>query len=219
MAAPAFSKHVLSKYHYQPDQLTDLIRVSGELAPHLQNGAGWNHKIIEDKGSDGRIRAHSIAAMTLGCGPDILQERYISLGLLGEAYMTESICGELLMLAYGYYNRFVASDTRFHVALYRFPGDAGAPPLKEIPRIIEELEMPIACSDTFYMTPSKSVVFEAVLTEDKNVRCAGICRGCQNSGCPNRSAAEPALSLPPTYGCSRIFGTSGGFRPPAQRPR
>lgn len=90
----------------------------------------------------------------------------------------------------------------------------------ECERLMEHDE--ITCNEYGVLTPSKSVVFYAVLSENPNQMCEGICDGCCNAECENRlkvvlSYDKPAgnnISEIPedkgsrlTYGYQRIFGT------------
>jgi hypothetical protein len=79
----------------------------------------------------------------------------------------------------------------------------------------------ITANEYGVLTPSKSVVFYAILSENPSVRCRGICLGCGNADCENRY--QEVRQLPErvqndrtikkdnkvvelNYGYQRIFG-------------
>ena len=92
-------------------------------------------------------------------------------------------------------------------------------------RLMEHDE--ISANEYGVMSPSKSVVFYAVLSENPNQACEGICSDCTNEECENRiiSGIQAARIVPNmdvyeeigsknvknkenmTYGYQRIFGT------------
>ena len=200
ITAQAFLENIKNKYHYQNDQLTDLIRAARELLPLLRQDAHWEHRIIYGELFGGKFWrdlsapetlgdqciTYSEVVMTLGEGPDLLQEQYLSQGHLSECYMVESLTSELLLQGYAAYNRYIAENTDFHVARYHFPGSEDAFPLNCLPEILERIKLPVRCNKAFCMIPKKSVVFVAELTQDKPQLCQGICVGCTSINCPNR---------------------------------
>lgn len=210
VASQTFLEYIRKKYHYQEEQLTELTRVAEELLPRIRQGAHWEHKIFEGELFGGKSRhnllipntmkdyygTYSEVLMTLGEGPDLLQEQYLSQGLLSECYMVECLTSELLMQGYAAYNKYVAANTEFHVARYHFPGSEKEFPLNRLPEILERLNLPVWCNEAFCMIPKKSVAFVAELTQDESLLCQGICVDCKSINCPNRM--ENSLQLEPT---------------------
>jgi hypothetical protein len=78
----------------------------------------------------------------------------------------------------------------------------------------------ITANEYGVLTPSKSVVFYAILSENPAVKCRGICLGCGNTECENRYQEEKQLPesqnqkkketgnkvVELNYGYQRIFG-------------
>ena len=203
--SPEFLDVVRKKYHYSEDQLSELENVASKLMPHVRRDACWNHRFFYN---------YAEVVMTLGEGPDILQEEFAGQGLLSECYMVESLASELLLRGYAAYNRYVAEHTNYHVARYHFLGSGQKFPLDRLGGMLKRLQLPVRCNAAFCMMPKKSVAFVAELTKDETSRCQGICVGCNSGNCPNRM--EDGLHLgrmiadmtdvPLSYGYSRIFG-------------
>ncbi len=207
----AFIGEVQKNYHYREEQREGLEQVARRLLPLLRREACWEQRI---DGDDGQGAVYSQVLMTLGQGPDLLQEQYGAQGLLTECYMVESLSCELLLLGYQAYNRYVEANTGYHVAQYHFPGGGGRFGLEEIPKWLARFTLPVQCTEALYLTPKKSALFAAELTREKGRRCPGICAGCENRQCVNRmeeGTPRERLSgkwadMPLPYGYSRIFG-------------
>lgn len=203
-----FLKGVCRKYHYGGEDMELLAKVAGEMRPLMLQQAVWEHRMFK------RTLHEEFAetVMTLGSDIDVLQEEYLKKGLLSEAYMIEALGSELLLEGYGAYNRWIAENTPLHVARYHFIGSEEAYPPEYIPGLLERLKVPVVCNAAFCMLPKKSVAFIAQLTEDKEVRCEGICMGCNSKDCPNRMASTGGRRMldmtdrPMPYGYARIFG-------------
>lgn len=185
-----FLKKVLEKYHFNEEQAAQLQAVAMEMLPQIREEAFWirqespSKKEWHSKDSD---TAYENVAMSLGNGVDLLQEHYSEKGLLLESYMVEVLASELLMRGYDAYNRYVMEHTAYHVARYHFPGSEESLPLKMLPQLLNGLTQKITCNSAFCMQPKKSVVFISELTQDKTISCKGICVGCTNTACPNRT--------------------------------
>ena len=211
---PAFLEKVRGKYHYEKDWSEALKTSALEMLPFLQKEAFWvstAYSMRYQGQTQDTDTTYEKAAISLGKGVDILQESYSEKGLLMQSYIVEILAGELLMRGYDAYNRSVAAHTDRHVARYHFPGSEEAFPLEILPDLLKDLTQEITCNAAFCMIPKKSVVFVSELTRDDTVHCQGICAGCGNSTCPNRTAADHLIrkrmtDLPLTYGYSRIFG-------------
>ena len=192
-----FLENVRRKFHFEEEHTDEIRKVAEEMLPVMQKEAFWVST------------AYSMRYQ--GQTQDILQESYSEKGLLMQSYIVEILAGELLMRGYDAYNRSVAAHTDRHVARYHFPGSEEAFPLEILPDLLKDLTQEITCNAAFCMIPKKSVVFVSELTRDDTVHCQGICAGCGNSTCPNRTAADHLIrkrmtDLPLTYGYSRIFG-------------
>ncbi len=215
---PAFLRAVLKKYHYGEEQLQELADVAEKMMPYVRSEACWDHGLLYEAGlaDGGEEQQYNCAEvlMTLGKGPDILQERFAVRGRLSECYMVESLASELLLRGYAAYNQYIAEHTALHVARYHFPGSGQEFPLERLKGMLERLALPVKCNEAFCMIPKKSVAFVAELTGDAARSCQGICTGCDSRSCPNRMEEGPQLGrmaarmpdVPLSYGYSRIFG-------------
>lgn len=209
-----FLENVRRKFHFEEEHADEVRVVAEEMLPVMQKEAFWVSAAYSMRYPGQRQDADTTyekAAMSLGKGVDLLQESYSEKGLLMQSYIVETLAGELLMRGYDAYNRSVAAHTDRHVARYHFPGSEEAFPLEILPDLLKDLTQEITCNAAYCMIPKKSVVFVSELTRDDTVHCQGICAGCGNSTCPNRTDADPLIrkrmtDLPLTYGYSRIFG-------------
>lgn len=220
---------VMEKYHFTQDHRETAEQAAEKLNAAVRNRTGFWYRYgqtkYETERNGGRSREVTTAekgsgriltaALTLGNGVDELQEQYAKKGLLLECYMTETLAGELLLLAYGLMNDRIQSITGLHVAKYHFFGSAEYPP-EEMEAALAQLPgAEISCNAGFCLIPKKSVVLLAELTADENLGCAGICTGCGRTDCPNRCSGKtererqrwPDLAgRPLPYGYMRILG-------------
>lgn len=234
-ATEGFLDAVMEKFHFCAEDRACFYEVGRRVEAAVQKDAGFWYAELEEA---------ALAVLTLGEGVDVLQEQYTKEGLLTECYMAETIAGELMKNAYRDFNCWVEMHTGRHVARYRFFGAqeaggqtaSGKPErtkavqpdgnkvrlsfdrlsLEAMSAALQELGITqVQCNRACCLTPKKSVVFLAELTDDETVRCEGICTGCGRKDCPNRCSREqeavrlrwPDLSgraLP--YGYARILG-------------
>lgn len=215
-----FLEKVRRKFHFEKEQTAEVRKVAEEMLHVLQKEAFWvRASYMWEKcpyRAENAEAAHETTyekvAMSLGKGIDFLQESYSEKGLFLESYVVEVLAGELLMRGYDAYNRYIQAHTDRHVARYHFPGSEDAFPLEMLPELLKDLTQKITCNASFCMLPKKSVVFVSELTQDEAVHCQGICVGCGNAACPNRTddglpIRKEMTDLPLTYGYSRIFGS------------
>ena len=210
-----FLHSVIKKYHYAEDEITTLRQVAEQMQQCIGAKAGWQDVVSSP---------FCVVGITLGAGVDTLQEGYLGRGLLTESYMIEVLSSELLLKSYEAYTEWVAEHRDVHVERLLFlgsvTGDAGLNEklrIENLPALLRDLELPVTCNEAYCMIPKKSVVFYAALTQDPNVRCAGICMGCGRKDCPNRMEEKEDFPLhfadmtdrPLPYGYSRIFSRGG----------
>lgn len=201
-----FLETVCRKAHYE---LQD-IELLGTVLDAVLESMG-NASFSERNTDQTDIKA---VVMTLGSGVDALQEEYLKKGELSEAYMVEVLGSEILLRAYGAYNRWVAKQTDFVVERYFFLGDPDRAEysLEKLPGVLRESGLQVSCTQGYCMVPKKSVAFFAKMSPDRKVICEGICVGCGRQDCPNRmeknmqERGNSMLDRPLTYGYARIFG-------------
>ncbi len=207
-----FLHSVMKKYHYDPEEYPTLKQLAEQMVPCLETEAGWQDRDCEETFPEGE-RSFLAVGITLGKGIDELQENYLQDELLTESYMIEVLSSELLLKSYQAYTEWVAAHRDLHVARLHFLGAEGAPGLENLPTLLRELKLPVACNEAYCMIPKKSVVFYAELTKDVFTKCAGICLGCGRRDCPNRMEEKESFPLrfadmtdrPLSYGYARIF--------------
>lgn len=200
----SFLDKVCKKYHYLPEDKEQMKQTALAMQGIIKEQALWQHNFSER--AEGMMDG---VVMTLGEGLDRLQESYEAAGKFSAEYMIEILSGEILLLAYEAYNCFMAENTPYHVARYYFPGSDRNYPLTMLPELLKELSVSVACNESYCMIPKKSVAFFALLTEEKNIQCRGICMDCGRSDCPNKAgdfAAGMKKADPLPYGYARIFG-------------
>ena len=214
---------VIDKYHFEQkdkplieEVYEELLRTATPFAIYKINQWLTGLKYIDD----GQV---ALVAMTLGKGPDILEETYTEAGKLTEAYMVECLSNEILLGMYSEFNQLYARFHRRYVTRYVFIGDDI--PVSQMKDILDKLQQcgenstaEIVANEYGVLTPSKSVVFYAMLSDDPYVRCEGVCVGCHNTNCDNRisksdsseaSASDKRnfhLNSGLNYGYRRIFG-------------
>ena len=229
-----FLHSVMKKYHYDPEEYPNLQQIAEQMVPCLETEAGWQDRDLEETFPEGE-RSFLAVGITLGNGIDELQENYLRDGLLTESYMIEVLSSELLLKSYQAYTEWVAAHSKLHVARLHFLGteipendtpgsktmetDTLDPKLssrlqlENLPTLLRELQLPVACNEAYCMIPKKSVVFYAELTKDAFTKCAGICLGCGRRDCPNRMEEKENFPLrfadmtdrPLSYGYAKIF--------------
>ncbi len=207
-----FLHSVMKKYHYDPEEYPTLKQLAEQMVPCLETEAGWQDRDCEETFPEGE-RSFLAVGITLGKGIDELQENYLQDELLTESYMIEVLSSELLLKSYQAYTEWVAAHRDLYVARLHFLGAEGAPGLENLPTLLLELKLPVACNEAYCMIPKKSVVFYAELTKDVFTKCAGICLGCGRRDCPNRMEEKESFPLrfadmtdrPLSYGYARIF--------------
>lgn len=207
-----FLDGVMKKFHFGREERELFLLIGQEVEEAVAGRAGFWCSDCRDARKN-----LAAAALTLGAGVDELQDGYAQKGRLTEMYMAETIAEELLLAAYRDFNRWVEKKTGLHVARYFFFGAQEAYLLSEMPAALELLgQQEVKCNRACCLTPKKSVVFLAELTDEENVRCEGVCMGCARKDCPNRWEENgdrkglrwpdltAALTLP--YGYARILG-------------
>lgn len=212
-----FLEKVCKKFHYEKERIPELRAVAEEMLPWVRREAFWESRtsrVISGGQDESADTWYEDVVMSLGSGVDALQDIYQEKGLLSESYMLEALSSELLLEGYGAYNRSVKEKGDWHVARYHFPGSEENFPLEMVPVLLKSFNCPVGCNGAFGITPKKSVVFVAELTQDEQVRCESICAGCGNAQCPNRVENDPLrermlarmADMPVNYGYGRIFG-------------
>lgn len=226
--------HMIEKYHFESSDYGLLNKIYEQMQAVMEPSATYrlNHRMTGLAMIDNAQVA--IVAMTLGSGIDSLKERYLSKEQLTEAYMVDCMANEILLDLYKEFNQSYAKFHRRYVKRYVFVGDEISP--AQIPVILNDIRgqketEEITANEYGVLTPSKSVVFYAILTENPNQICEGICANCNNTACDNYRLAEecminrsseskkiPAadgmdeasgpIQQPVNYGYMRIFGQS-----------
>lgn len=194
----------ISRYHYQDTDLPLFFQVYGEVRENLEPEGGYvysgpeRERIGKEAGMAGAEDKAAAAReetmppggphgscqviVTLGGGPDRLQESYTAEGMLTESYMAECICMELLRKACGELNEKIGKKYGLLVEKMLFPGSEL--PLEAMEGIFSQIRQTTVSYNPCYMlSPKKSVVYLAQLG---NRACGELCDSCGNKDCPNR---------------------------------
>ncbi len=204
--ADKFMDGVIEKYHFNKENKSEMTEIYNKLVETAEPLAAYkiNQKVTGVKIIDDSQAA--IVCMTMGKGPDELKDAYTKNKELDKAYILDCISNELLMNMYVEFNKMYARFHRRYVKRYVFIGDEIS--TEKIPGLLDEIkgnasynveigsmdmvDEPIV-QDGFIasankygvLTPTKSVVFYALLTENPNQTCEGICDNCNNKNCEN----------------------------------
>lgn len=189
-----FMDMVISKYHFSESDREELVFVYKQMLLVMSPFAVYkiNQRVTGIKAIDDGQAA--IVVMTLGCGLDKLKEQFDEEGELTRAYMLDCISNELLIKMYTEFNNAYSRFHRRYVTKYHFIGnDIG---LDKVEGLLFELygkktedkedeEYEITVNDYGVLTPEKSVIFYALLSENPESLCEGICVGCDSETCDN----------------------------------
>lgn len=237
-----FLNRLIAKYHFDDQDYEQLFKVYEQMQVHMSPYAMYkiNHRMTGLTMIDDAQAA--MVALTLGSGVDSMKERFTRQGKLSEVYMLDCLANELLLIMYKEFNKSYAKFHRRYVKRYVFIGDTISP--TAIPKILDDIKgvkqtsmdeeetvgdgdmkevlrerEDIYANEYGALTPSKSVVFYALLSDDPSQTCEGICMGCGNILCENRMADSKQLlgvSIEENnkkspqgamnYGYMRIFG-------------
>lgn len=227
-----FIECIMEKYHFEEKDKEDITGVYERLMECISPCAIYriNQWITGIKKIDENQSA--LVAITLGKGPDELQNEFVDENKLQEAYMVDCVANEILINLYDEFNKTYAKFHRRYVSGYIFIGEEI--PLTKMRDLLGKLRgkdseiLDIKSNEFGVLTPSKSVVFYALLSDNPNYACEGICAGCNNANCDSRmntpntnrelnsqiktddEAKEPeaGLNVNLNYGYQRIFGSS-----------
>lgn len=201
-----FIDGVIRRYHFEDKDKADIVLVYEQLKKMISPYALYriNQWVSKVKEIDDNQTA--LVAITLDKAPDILYDRYTSDDNIQEAYMCECISNELLMGLYDEFSRNYGRLHRRYVSGYIFPEEENSlTGIRELLKRLQENEeenIGIKANEYGVMTPSKTVIFYAVLSENPVHACAGICDSCTNAEC-NYRKKEDNIKL--NYGYQRIF--------------
>ncbi len=208
-----FINHIIKKYHFNDNDTEEILQIysmiekcASPYAVYRINQWITKNKLIDDNQA-------AVVAITLGEDVDRLQESFTQQGKLLEAYMIDCIADELLLNMYGEFNKIYEKFHRRYVYRYVFIGDSI--PLSHMREILTRVsgkdsdDMDIVANEFGVLTPSKSVVFYALLSDNPNNRCEGICETCKNNECDYRTNLQGVKSdITLNYGYQRILGGS-----------
>ena len=234
-----FIDKVQTKYHFDKKDSIDLKRIYMEMLKLIDAKAIYkiNQRVTGIKEIDDNQAA--VVAITLGNEIDRLQEKYTEEQQITEAYMVDCIGDELLLSMYKEFNEVYARYHRRYVRKYVFIGneislekipqiledlfeeknnklalDKEADKQRDKSNADDNLtalgKREIKANEYGVLTPQKSVLFYAVLSENPEEKCEGICLNCGNVTCENRIEAE--VTKKPTVDISSFNGLNYGFQ-------
>ena len=191
---------LLQRYHFMESDYKSVIHLYYALFPlvkaevFIEYNPGY--EFIE-------YNHYVVIAVTLGEYVDRLIALYSEAEKVSQAYMIDCIALELLMRAYRKAVQEVHVKTGLWVQRMEFLGDKY--PINKTLEILQHMQQThITCNAAFMMSPQKSTVFVAELTEkpkDIDKSCT-LCQDCKRISCPNRIEIKENRN----YGFQRIFG-------------
>ena len=207
---------ILSRYHFcdtdffQLNSLYELLKQDMEAKILYEINAPLEFVTYEN---------HGIILVTLGHRVDDLSSQYSNQGLLLEAYMIDCLGLELLQKAYEKTDQLFHEETKKWIKQYDFLGDRfSLSYMKELFDVLGHNE--VTYNEYYMMSPKKSVIFIAELTDKKEEKSCGICSNCKNLTCENRKKKDVTEDSEEkkrkkdnqkqtyNYGYQRIFGSA-----------
>ncbi len=172
-------KNMIVKYHFRKEDFASLQSLSRMLVPLLRTKAYY---VWKEKGDVITYEKYAVVFLTLGDGPDALQEVYLSRNCLSEAYMLECIALELLTKAYEEFVKITQKETRMWAVKIDFLGDTYS--IEILPELYQEFDqMDISYNEKLVLSPGKSVVFLLPVSEKEEEYPCDICKNCENQDC------------------------------------
>lgn len=189
---PPFLEEVCRKYKYKRADMDLLQKVAADLKICIKDQECFYCLLPKNFGGKER-RMSALILLTLGNGPDLLQERYCRSDRLLEAYMVENISSELLQCGYDQVHRLVEQQTGQYVTEMYFYGSTDGFPLEAMPDALKKLETKIVtCTKNCCLKPSKSVLYQARLSDfAKSEGRISLCETCsRRANCENACCFE-----------------------------
>lgn len=179
MMNDSFLEEVCRKYKYQRADMELLQKVASDLKICIKDQECF-HCLLTENIEKKERKVSALILLTLGIGPDLLQERYCRSDRLLEAYMIENISSELLQRGYEQVHRLIAQQTKQYVTDMYFYGSTDKFPLEAMPGALKKLGSKIVtCTENCYLKPSKSVLYQARLSDSiKNEGRVSLCATC-----------------------------------------
>ncbi len=198
-------REMLARYHFAPRDLPLLGQVGELVRRAAEPELYWDR--ISEQGEQGEELA---VIVTLGAGPDELQNRYQQRERLSESYMAECVGMELLRNAYEQAAERIHERTDMWPSAFAFVGEQEPfARMEEIFRLLAP--QGVSYNQAYMLTPKKTAVFLTELRRERKDSYCHICAGCTNLSCRNREEREGRRDAAKTqgnltYGYQRIFG-------------
>lgn len=178
------------RYHFTEENTEQLQRVYASMQLLLECYLEYEKlEALFEEGEENPQKEKGeekiFCAVTLGPWIDEMQEIYQRAGQVMTAYMAECIAMELLSKAYEKAATFLYEEYGLWVAKYEFYGEERG--LKQMAEDIKTYQIKhVRCNGAYQLLPQKSVVFQVILTHEKEERICNICESCGALHCPNR---------------------------------
>lgn len=198
----AEQKKMQMRYHFKEEDLDDLCSFWRVLKPIIHAKAYYKvfleNESMPDELSFIQESPAVIAVVTLGKGPDELQEVYLKDEQVLSAYMIECLSMAVLEKVYEQFSAELYQKIGLWINSYEFLGEKY--PLEKIKNIFGYLDQSeVNYNEALMLIPQKSVVFIGALCKESSGNFH-LCEKCQRTDCSNR---EIPVVLP--YGKSLIL--------------
>ena len=198
----AEQKKMQMRYHFKEEDLDDLCSFWRALKPIIHAKAYYKvfleKESLPDELSFIQELPAVIAVVTLGKGPDELQEVYLKDEQVLSAYMIECLSMAVLEKAYEQFSAELHKKIGLSIYSYEFLGERySLEKIKDIFGCLDQNE--VTYNEALMLIPQKSVVFIGALCKESS-RNVHLCEKCEQTDCPNR---EIPVVLP--YGKSLIL--------------
>ena len=200
-------ENVIRQYHFRTSDYETLYSLYQALQPLLR---AQGYYVWQPEELKTGLACYAAVFLTLGDGPDRLQELYLRQSCVSEAYMLDCICSELLSVAYKDFAGQMQKRTGYLAVQLHFIGDRY--PFSMIDQMAALMDQTVITYNSQYvMTPKNSVAFliemkecEKHAAEHQRVQLKHLCADCSNKDCAYRKNENFS------YGYQRIFGKNGG---------
>lgn len=208
--AALLAERTLVRYHFPEDELEELEQLCRQLKEVCNDQISCRFAACPEKTD------RLAASMTLGKGPDELQEALQKQDMLLESYMVETLAGEALMEAYSRFHEEIHQRTGWFVKQMSFLGSSSEP-IEQLPELLKILDYngqcggaacgtTTACADDAAPAAVEGKAATARVNEAPPASCAAAHITCNDRFCliPKKSVVFWAELTKETVRCAGV---------------
>lgn len=183
---------LIHKYHFKEEDMEKVRGLYQALWPLFDVHAYYEWKKAgDDPDLSVTYPEYLVVFLTIGKGPDELQDFYESRECISESYIIDCIGLEVMMKAYEKFIKKIQETSGKWAQKIDFFGDTY--PITQMRDCMERMEeMDISMNEKFVLSPSKSVAFYLPVNADEKPKKdpCHICENCANTQCMFRTEAK-----------------------------